>query len=143
MNTVSWDYFDKFKTVNKKYLPSMGEGETMATQIVTAVNKLIYKWYNNGDVFDNTHYMIGWCNDLSSYANWLHEYVPNSRMILNRIFDCHNDDEYEMLLMDLADLTLDMEWLDKHMSNLTKVDSIYDYPGPFKFEELDDEEDLY
>ena len=61
-----WSYFNKFKELNNKYLPDMGEGETKATQVVTAVTKLVYKWYNDGDVYDNTYMMKGWCNDLSS-----------------------------------------------------------------------------
>ena len=58
---VSWIYYDliKFEELNKKYLPERGEGETKATQIVTALNKLIYKWYNDGDVFDNTYHLEG------------------------------------------------------------------------------------
>ena len=70
---VDWSYYDKpeFKAINSEYLPARGEGETKATQIVTAVNKLVYKWYNDGDVFDNTGALSGWANDLSSYANWL------------------------------------------------------------------------
>lgn len=35
---VNWNYFDKFKGVKERYLPDRGEGETKATQIVTAVN---------------------------------------------------------------------------------------------------------
>lgn len=56
--SVDWGYFDKFEWADEKYLPCRGEGETKATQIVTAINKLVYKWYNDGDVFDNTHYLI-------------------------------------------------------------------------------------
>lgn len=66
---VNWNYFDKFEAITVKYMPDYGEGETIASQAVTAVNKLIYKWYNDGDVFDNTKYLEGWWNDLSSYAN--------------------------------------------------------------------------
>ena len=54
-----WSYFDKFETINDRYLPSQGEGETKATQVVTAVTKLVYKWYNDGDVYDNTYALEG------------------------------------------------------------------------------------
>ena len=60
---VNWNYFDKFEEEKERYLPDRGEGETKATQIVTAVNKLIYMWYNNGDIFDNTHYLDGLFNE--------------------------------------------------------------------------------
>ena len=72
---VDWGYYDKFDGINDKYLPVYSEGETKATQIVTAVNKLVYKYYNDGDVFDNTRYLSGWANDLSDYANWLYKYT--------------------------------------------------------------------
>ena len=101
---VNWDYYDKkeISQINDKYLPSYGEGETMATQICTVLNKLVYKWYNDGDVFDNTYELSGWANDLSSYANWLYKYLPQSQEILDRI---RNADKigYEHLLKDLTD----------------------------------------
>lgn len=137
---MEWSYFDKFDSLTDKYLPDCGEGETMASQIVTAVCKLVYKWYNDGDVFDNTGMMSGWCNDLSSYANWLLAHTPFGD-VLTRVFDCMNDEEYEDLLVDLADLLLVEEYLDE-MNGHEKVGSIYDCDGPFKFvEESEDEDD--
>ena len=40
---VDWGYYDKFEELVDKYMPMRGEGETKASQIVTAVSKLIYK----------------------------------------------------------------------------------------------------
>ena len=40
---ASWSAFDEFDGICDQYLPSRGEGDTMASQIVTAINKLIYK----------------------------------------------------------------------------------------------------
>ena len=37
-----WSYYKKFHPINDKYLPDMDEGDTMANQIVTAINKLDY-----------------------------------------------------------------------------------------------------
>lgn len=138
---VNWEYYDaeEFSKVNDKYLPFMGEGETMATQIVTAVNKLVYRWYNDGDVFDNTHYLHGWCNNLSSYANWLDKYAGAGE-ILAGIGDCYNGGDYENLLKELADKYLDDEYLDT-MKEKPLQGSIYDCDGYFKFEELTDEEE--
>lgn len=141
--SVDWSYFKKFEHVDDQYLPSLGEGTTMATQICTAVNKLVYKWYNDGDVFDNTYGLEGWANDLSSYANWLRRYVPESVDILDRIFDIYNEDEYELLLKDLCDNLLDAEDIENY-DKLGKVGSVYNCSGPYKFEEYsEDEEDYY
>lgn len=139
--SVNWDYYDKFDHITDKYLPNCGEGETKATQIVTAVTKLVYKWYNDGDVFDNTHNLEGWANDLSSYANWLDKYTKASR-ILHGISGCYDDDDYEDLLKDLADLLYDEEYLER-MNQEIKQESIYDCNGTFRFVEYDDEKEDY
>lgn len=136
---MDWSYFDKFDTIFDKYLPVSGEGSTIATQTVTAICKLVYKWYNDGDVFDNTNYMSGWANDLSSYANWLRKYA-NVGYILDNIDEVMSDDEYEQLLADLADTLLDEEKLSK-LNNLEKVGTIYNCNGPYKFIEDWGEED--
>ena len=139
--SVSWDYYDKFEGINEKYLPPRDEGNTVATQIVTAVSKLIYKWYNDGDVFDNTYELKGWCNDLSSYANWLYHYsTPKAAEILKRIEMCCNDHDYENLLKDLADELLNEELLSK-MTAQSKISSIYKCNGPFEFDDSPDNKD--
>lgn len=138
--SVDWSYFDKFDSVLDKYMPSRGEGDTKASQIATAVNKLIYKWYNDGDVYDNNYGMAGWANDLSSYANWLFSNVPEADTILNRIEDCSNDHEYESILRDLADTYLNEDAL-SYWANEPSVGSIYDCSGPFSFNEYSEEDD--
>ena len=139
---VNWDYFNKFDEINDVYLPVRGEGDTKATQIVTAVNKLVYKWYNDGDVFDNTGYLTGWANDLSSYANWLYQNTDaNVQNILYGVFDC-NESDYEDLLKELADLLLDEKVLEEYEKE-PAVGSIYDCEGIFKFEEYEEDEGEY
>lgn len=136
---VSWNYYDKFEGINDKYLPYKGEGATNAMQIVTAVNKLIYKWYNDGDVFDNTHYLEGGANDLSDYANWLYEHTKNAWKILNKISVCYDENDYEELLKELADELLNEEYL-VELNKVEKVGTIYDCDGKFKFVEYENEE---
>lgn len=138
--SVNWSEFDKFTRVIDMYMPATGEGDTKASQTVTAVNKLIYKWYNDGDVFDNTGAMEGWANDLSSYANWLYKYIPISRSILDEIYDCFNDGEYEDLLYSLASATLDDEDVE-NLAEEPKEGSIYDCEGPFEYVEPEDDDE--
>ena len=138
--SVRWNEFDKFSRVIDTYMPSTGEGDTQASQLVTAVNKLIYKWYNDGDVFDNTGALDGWANDLSSYANWLYKYIPSSRSILDEVYDCFNDGDYEDLLYSLANATLDDEDVE-NLADKNKVGSIYDCDGPFEWNEPEEDED--
>lgn len=63
--------FEKFKNC-AKYLPNRGDGDSRGTQAATAISKLVYKWFNDGDVFDNTFGLEGWANDISGSANWLY-----------------------------------------------------------------------
>lgn len=140
---VDWGYYDKFDGINDKYLPIKGEGETKATQIVTAVSKLVYKWYNDGDVFDNTRCLEGWANDLSDYANWLYHHTTKAvQEILNKVFDCTNDSEYEDLLRELTDELFKEEYL-AEQDKIQKEFTIYNYDGKFKFVECDEDEDGY
>lgn len=138
---VNWNYYDKFEGINDKYLPYKGEGATKAMQIVVAVNKLVYKYYNDGDVFDNTHYLEGGANDLSSYANWLYHHT-DTKDILDRIVHCMTDEEYEDLLKDLADKLLNEEYL-AEFREVKKVESVYDCIGKFKFNEYQEDEGYY
>lgn len=143
--SVDWNYYnsERFDRINDKYLPSYGEGETMATQIVTAVNKLVYKWYNDGDVYDNTYYLGGWANDLSSYANWLYQNTEDAYVqeTLKSIDCCYTDGDYEDLLQVLASTLLDEDVLEGY-SERPAVGSVYDCDGLFKFVEYtDDDED--
>ena len=136
--SVSWDYYDTFHDINDKYLPSSGEGDNMATQTVTAVNKLIYKWYNDGDVYDNSSPsgLMGWANDLSDYANWLAKNIDGCKEILDRIFEIHYGDNgvYEDLLQDLANNCLDENLL-SGLATQPKEGSIYDCSGDYSFDE--------
>ena len=137
---VEWDYFDRFEEIVDRYMSKRGEGETKASQIVTAVNKLIYKWYNDGDVFDNTGFLSGWWNDLSSYANWLDEYADNAWKILRKIYGCYTDGDYEDLLKELADTLLEEKYLEEQ-NRIEKIGTIYECDGRFVFEEIQEEEE--
>lgn len=142
MENVQWSYFDKFDVVSDLYLPPTGEGGTKATQLVTAISRLVYRWYNDGDVYDNTASMEGWCNDLSSYANWIYNSYPEAQPILDRIYDVYTESGYEHILKDLADKFLRKEFLSEE-NKKSAYGSIYEADGKFKFEDYDteDEED--
>ena len=147
MAKVRFEDFVKFEAIIDKYLPEMGEGENMATQAVTATNKLIYKWFNDGDVYDNVMSgLFGWFNDLSSFANWIHKYCKDvCGETLLGIADCYTEDEYTALLYNLATEIFDEKYLEA-LKDCAAVGSIYDCDGPFVFEEMfveKDEEEIW
>lgn len=139
---VDWDYYDRFKTIVDKYMPGRGEGETIASQMVTAINKLIYKWYNDGDVFDNTYGLEGWANDLSSYANWLYYHIDATKDILSWIKEIATESEYEDLLKELADKCLNDSFIEENgYDKQPKEGSIYNEDGPFEYRYYDEDEE--
>ncbi len=133
----SWDDFSDPETdsIEKEYLPDSGEGETMMHQAVTAATKLIYKWFNDGDVFDNNYGLKGWANDLSSYANWLDENIPEAEPILARIKTIGSDeDAYTDLLYDLMKAVFNPNMVTEYAGQ-PKTGTIYDCDGPYNFYE--------
>lgn len=133
----SWDDFSDPETdsIEKEYLPDNGEGETMMHQAVTAATKLIYKWFNDGDVFDNNYGLKGWANDLSSYANWLDENIPEAEPILARIKTIGSDeDAYTDLLYDLMKAVFNPNMVTEYAGQ-PKTGTIYDCDGPYNFYE--------
>lgn len=145
---VDWSAYNKFDDIDERYLPRMGEGETMATQLVTAVSKLVYKWYNDGDVYDNTGKLHAWGNDLSSYANWLYEYVGwfdddqrHVKKIMEKVFFV-DEDGYEELLYALTEATHDEHFL-QVLNEIPKKGSVYKCKGIFEINWDAEEEDDY
>ena len=134
---IGWDYYDSFDRQMIEYLPDRGQGETMATQIVTAVTKLVYKWYNDGDVYDNTGMLSGWANDISDYANWIAKYT-DVKNILDGVFTA-TADEYEVILKKVADRLLDLEYLEQ-MNKIPAKGDIYDCAGDYHFVEEEEDE---
>ena len=120
----------------------------MASQIVTAVNKLVYKWYNDGDVYDNTHYLEGWANDLSDYANWLSENIDN-RIVRDILFAgayAKTGDDYEEHLFSLCEIVMDEAFLEEYAGK-AKAGSIYDCSGEYSYRDYsfygDGDDDRY
>lgn len=137
---VDWSYYDKYDKIDDKYLPDRGEGENLAQQAITATAKLVYKWYNDGDVYDNQHGLDGWCNNLSSYANWLAQNIDGAKAILDRIFKARTQAQYEHILKDLTDLTNDEKLL-AVLEKKPKQGTIYECEGDYKWTEPEPDED--
>lgn len=126
--------YRKYEMVIRLFTSGLGaeEGMTFAEQTVSAVANLIYNWDYNKLTFDN---VLGWSDgdvdDNSSYANWLYLYHPEARNVLSRISTCSGEDDYENLLVALADLLLVEEKLDKE-DKLPAEGAIYDCGEPFR-----------
>lgn len=129
-----------------KYLPDYGDGENQATQAVTAVCKLVYKWYNDGDVYDNHYNIPGWANDISGSANWLYNHIDKTQSLLMEIKYIKSEKEYEDLLNELEYVVINEDLLSE-LEKLQHDGDAYHESGPFSFDEdlenEDDEDDDY
>lgn len=123
-----------------KYLTPYGQGDTLATQIATAVNRLVYKWYVDGVVYHGTIYMPGWENDISGAANWLAKYVDGAEAILDRIHECRTEEECESILDDIVVHCIKEDIFEAAV-NAPAVGDVYNEQGAYKFEAVCDEDD--
>ena len=108
-----------------KYLPSDGQGENKASQLVTAANNIIYGWYNNGDTIS------GDGNDLTSYANWIDRHIkePEIRKILKDDYIDYNDTYYlSEIILPLIKFVFREDFLEELASQETE-DNIYECNG--------------
>lgn len=143
---INWSEYNRFHKINEKYLPDIGEGDTMATQLVTAINRLVYKYYNDGDVYDNTGYLDGWWNDVSDCANWIYQNIGPEIVGIQEVMEQvwkADEEDYEEILFQLASDTLTEDYLEG-LNKREQTGSIYDCPGIFHFEcHEDDDDDFY
>lgn len=125
---------EHIKNALKYYLPAQGEGKNRATQAVTAMNKLIYKFINDGDMVKYDDHCNG--NDeqlLNTYANWLFEYGASSTEIyvIMRKLNTFDEEKYAKVLLELAELVFSAKNL-MGLATQSKHKSIYNETGPFK-----------
>ena len=129
----SWDDVDEYAKVLDQYLPASGEGDTMATQVATAVSRIGYHWFNDGDTI--------WTDECQSCADWLYKNVRGFDTVIRALNkqpfageqSLEDDDErysdiYGDKLKKLLDVSvnLDLEWLNEEPAE----GSFFDCEGP-------------
>lgn len=123
-----------------KLIPSQGSADTVEGEILRAINRIIYRYYNDGD-----YYYEGYGTETAGPA---HSYLVNSKSSissnLNRIFNESRDKEYEQMLNKALGLILD--YIEKHEAeghSEPNSEDLFDYESEFKDEEEDDDWDDY
>ena len=141
------NYEDKLEALFDEYVPGTGKSDNLGGEIIRAVNKIIYRWYNDGDVY---------------FAGYGKETCGPAAKFLASLYD---DDDHEYL-EELSDLLVDFaeevssasssasnyyspetfnDYIDKKygdfLNNLTKlvVDVVINHPELF----LEDTIDMY
>ena len=132
---LDYGYFDRFDEVLYIYRPkTIRQGETKATQLAVAIKILIFEWYEENGVYDNTELVKYSGINLTNYANWIYNNYPESRQILDRVYTIYHAAGYDMILKDLADKFLDKDFLSKEHKK-PACGSIFETKGKFKFKD--------
>lgn len=63
-----------FETLTDKYVPASGKCDTLAGEIIRAINRLVYRFYNDGDTVDR--FYGSEYNHSKACDNFLCEKVP-------------------------------------------------------------------
>lgn len=121
-----------------KLVPGMGAADTVEGEMLRAMNRIIYRYYNDGD-----YYYKGYGIETAGPA---HSFLVNAyhpqKSALRRIFDESRGEEYEQMLNDALDVILDH--IESRQGDYTKnSEDMFDYEPEFEQEEEDDDWDDY
>lgn len=120
-------YEDKFEALFDEYVPRSGKSDSLGAEIIRAVNKIVYRWYNDGDIFfmgygketcgeaakflidlyDNTddhEYLEDFWSLLVDFAD---EVANNGDYYDPKSFDKYIKDKYNKFIDDLVKFTVD------------------------------------
>ena len=90
------DWADTGPLFNKwleMHMPSSGFGDTAASHLMTGANKLIYRFYNDGD---------GVLDSLEDWGNAIEKAAPELSSTVTKLFCAQDPNVYEKLLVKLA-----------------------------------------
>lgn len=134
-----------FESLFDKLVPSEGMCETLAGELIRAVNKIEYRWFNDGDKF-NEGYGIETCGQpaylLMNFETEDVDEAPFWDLMYEMAESSANDDVYEKNIERLKELVVD--FIMSHQELLAtenKVD-MYDILSRERVKEFFDEQDL-
>ena len=126
-----------------KLVPNNGASETIQGELIRAINKLVYRWYNDGDYFYKG-YGAETAGPAHSFLTSSSEIPSSLRSTLNQIFNKAigaPEDGYERLIKFALEKVVDyVESVPEDEYAPLKME-MYDYDSEFKDEE--EEEDDY
>lgn len=134
--------FDVFKNYRNK-ITETGCESTLGEQASSALIRLKYEWFSEGGLYDNQNIKTVWndkdnnkiniknywMNDVSGSANWLYNYIKETRNILEKIFEIDTEEKYIDLLYDLFEI---VDPLIPELSEQKSKGNCYKEKGVFK-----------
>jgi hypothetical protein len=131
---------DRNEPLYDKLVPGNGDAETVEGEMLRAINRLIYRYYNDGD-----KYYEGYGTETAGPA---HSFLVNAnhplKAMMNRLFrEFISDDEYEKMLNDILEAIL--THIESKQGEYTKntLGGIFNYEPEFEDEEEEEDYDYY
>ena len=75
------------------YMPPSGKADTLAGEIIRAMDRIVYRWYNDGDTVDE--YGGSEYNHCKGANFFLMEHVPGFETLESKTLGFFSDNEYE------------------------------------------------
>jgi len=126
------DEDDKFyNELEDKYMPACGKSKTLGGEIIRAMSRIIYKYYNDGDTVDR--YYSSQYNHSYACDDFLCKHVPAYHSLKNV-----SENDFETLLCNRLKSLVD--WLRNNM-NVFKIENNEDCIENAPYQDWFDEEE--
>lgn len=131
---------DRNEPLYDKLVPGKGDADTVEGEMLRAINRIAYRFYNDGDKYFEYYG--------TETAGPAHSFLVNAnhplRSAMRKILDEPSGDaSYERMIKDALDMILD--YIESRRGKYTKntLGGIYDYEPEFEEEEEEDDYDNY
>jgi len=129
---------DRNEPLYDKLVPGQGDAETVEGEMLRAINRIVYRFYNDGD-----KYFEGYGTETAGPA---HSFLVNANHPLKsamiKLFDePSGDNSYERMLKDVLDMILDH--IESRQGKYTKntLGGMFNYEPEFEEEDEDEDDD--
>ena len=130
---------DELEALFDELVPPMGKADTVAGEIVRALMRIMYRYYNDGDRID-IDYGRETCNPAARYL------MANTNSTIKRYIEDKlwgNFFYKEKELNHLAELVIDYIEDHPNLRDKNNSEDMFDYADPIEDVDYDDEEDDY
>jgi hypothetical protein len=128
-----------------KLVPNSGASKTIQGELIRAINKLVYRWYNDGDYFYKG-YGAETAGPAHAFLTSSSEIPSSLRSTLNQIFNKAigaSEDGYERLIKLALEKVVDYVESVPEDEYTSLKREMYDYDSEFQDEEEEEDDDYY
>lgn len=132
-----WPDNKEFNALFDQYVPGQGHANTLGGELIRAVNKIVYRYYNDGDRV-GVDYGNETCNPAARFIEKNSKLEPLAR----KLWNVYSDREYEELLDKLMQATIEI-CKEDNLFEQPNTDDMNNYADPSDTKWEEDEEEWY